>query len=294
MKYNLTQIAQQLENELRERLDKSGLMFRLFSRVKTQRSIIHKMGIKGEAYRNGTLLMQDIIGFRVVLYFQDDIDIVALFLSSNGLVRKSIDEPDSSTFRPQRLNLTLSIPESLVDDFRHELPEEFAPYIGSTYEVQIRTIFSEGWHEVEHDLRYKCKEDWKDCEPYSRTLNGLIATLETAEWTMKSLFHEMATKNYLFGNYRAMLRNKMRLRLTNDDFSPAVTEFLQQHPDIAEAVLKTDRMIFVFTLLHHRQHLPLTFDHVLFLMNRIEFLHPELKMLETPETRQIMDEFLAS
>ena len=142
MKYNLTQIAQQLENELRERLNKSGLMFRLFSRVKTQRSIIHKMGIKGEAYRNGTLLMQDIIGFRVVLYFQDDVDIVALFLSSNGLVRKSIDEPDSSTFRPQRLNLTLSIPESLVDDFRHELPEEFAPYIGSTYEVQIRTIFS--------------------------------------------------------------------------------------------------------------------------------------------------------
>ena len=163
MKYNLTQIAQQLENELRERLNKSGLMFRLFSRVKTQRSIIHKMGIKGEAYRNGTLLMQDIIGFRVVLYFQDDVDIVALFLSSNGLVRKSIDEPDSSTFRPQRLNLTLSIPESLVDDFRHELPEEFAPYIGSTYEVQIRTIFSEGWHEVEHDLRYKCKEDWKYC-----------------------------------------------------------------------------------------------------------------------------------
>ena len=102
MKYNLTQIAQQLENELRERLNKSGLMFRLFSRVKTQRSIIHKMGIKGEAYRNGTLLMQDIIGFRVVLYFQDDVDIVAAMVWCESLSMSPTpprSAPNASTSR---------------------------------------------------------------------------------------------------------------------------------------------------------------------------------------------------
>ena len=294
MAYTLHDIADRLQRDLISKIAKSGLMFRLFCRVKTIESIRHKMGNKGYLYLSGKTKMQDIIGLRIVVYFPDDIEVLSTYFGCGELVKESIDTPDDSTFRPKRLNITRRLPDDYETDFRAALPKEYADIIDSTYEIQIRTVFSEGWHEVEHDLRYKCKNDWKGYETQSRTLNGIIATLETAEWTMKSLFHEMATKNYLFGNYRAMLRNKMRLRLTNDDFSPAVTEFLQQHPDIAEAVLKTDRMIFVFTLLHHRQHLPLTFDNVLFLMNRIEFLNPELKMLETPETRQIMDEFLAS
>ncbi|MBK7959276.1 MAG: hypothetical protein IPK03_14995 [Bacteroidetes bacterium] len=27
--------------------------------------------------------------------------------------------------------------------------------VDSTFEVQLRTILSEGWHEIDHDLRYK-------------------------------------------------------------------------------------------------------------------------------------------
>lgn len=276
----IQEIAELLKQDLQRRMEQSGLMFRLFARVKTRRSILHKMGIKGEAYRAGKMMMQDIIGFRIVLYFQDDVDIVSLFLSRKGLVRKSVDEPDTYTFRPQRLNLTLSIPEEYVADFRSGLPQEYAPYIGSTYEVQIRTIFSEGWHEVEHDLRYKCKDDWEGYETYSRTLNGLLGTLETAEWTMKSLFADLAAKNCLMGNYRAMFRNKFHLRLANDDFSPEVTDFLQQHPELPQEILGMDRMMLVFTLLNHRRPLPLTFDHVLFLVNRVELMHPELKALE--------------
>lgn len=289
----LQRIAVLLEQELRCRMDQSGLMYRLFFRVKTERSIRHKMTIKGDAYRAGKMLMQDIIGFRIVLYFQDDVDIVSLFLSRNGLVRKSVDEPDTFTFRPQRLNLTLAIPEEQVEAFRAELPEEYAPYIGSTYEVQIRTIFSEGWHEVEHDLRYKCKEDWEGYETYSRVLNGLIGTLETAEWSMKSLFADLADKNFKMGNYRAMFRNKLHLRLRNDDFSPQVTDFLERHPEVAKVVLEMDRVMLVFALMNRERPLPLTFDNLLFLINRFELLNPELRELEDEAFREQFGELTA-
>ena len=110
----------------------------------------------------------------------------------------------------------------MTEEFSAALPEQFRDCIEPTYEIQIRTVFSEGWHEVEHDLRYKCKEDWEGCEPYSRALNGVIATLETAEWNMKSLFADMARLNFIHSNYTAMLRNKFHLKFKAETLSEAL------------------------------------------------------------------------
>ena len=287
-------IAQRLESLLATQLNNCGLMFRLFSRVKTTSSLAHKMRIKGEKYRSGKSLIQDMIGLRIVAYFQDDVEALATYFSYGEAVGSSIDELNSSTFCPQRLNLTCPIPEAFVSDFRQALPAEYAPYIDNTYEIQIRTVFSEGWHEVEHDLRYKCKADWEQCEPYSRVLNGLIATLETAEWNMKMLFDQMAHTNLQTRNYRAMLRNKMHLRIEGEDFSEAVSAFLQQHPEVAEQVLKTDRLVIVLALLNHTKPIPLTYDVLLFLINRIEQISKELQALEPQDAQSLLDVFLRS
>ena len=290
----IREVAERLEADLAERLERSGLMHRLFMRVKTMRSIAHKMRMKGERYRQGTVRMQDIIGLRVVLYFPEDVDILAFYLSCQGLVKQSIDEPDISTFRPRRLNLTKRIPEADIEAFREGLPPEYAPFIDETYEIQIRTIFSEGWHEVEHDLRYKCQGDWIGCESYSRTLNGLFATLETAEWGMQALFREMAGKNRVDGNYGAMLRNMMRIRLKSDDFSPAVSDYLKTHPLVAERLMAADRMVLMLTILNHEGSIRLDHDNVLFLVNRIELKDKGVRALEHVEVSRRLDEFLRS
>ena len=289
----LRTITNKLESQMFQHLNQCGLMFRLFSRVKTISSLHHKMQIKGDSYRAGKSLIQDMIGLRIVLYFQDDVDALAFFYSCGEVVKSSIDEFDSSTFRPQRLNLTCNLPAELVEDFRKSLPEELAPYIDNTYEIQIRTIFSEGWHEVEHDLRYKCKEDWEGCESYSRVLNGVIATLETAEWSMKSLFDQMARVNYQNKNYRAMLRNKMHLRIKGEDFSENINDFLLRNPQIAEGVLNTDRFVIILTLLNHQKSIELTYDNLLFLINRIEMNNQELRNMESESTKTMLDNFLA-
>lgn len=287
----LRTITDKLESQMYQHLNQCGLMFRLFSRVKTISSLHHKMQIKGNSYRAGKSLIQDMIGLRIVLYFQDDVDALAFFYSCGEVVKSSIDEFETSTFRPQRLNLTCNLPAEFIEDFRKSLPEEFSDYIDNTYEIQIRTIFSEGWHEVEHDLRYKCKEDWEGCESYSRVLNGVIATLETAEWNMKSLFDQMARVNFQNKNYRAMLRNKMRLRIKGEDISANIQEYLLQHPHLTESILNTDRFVIILTLLNHQKSIELTYDNLLFLINRIEMCHEELKEMEPVSTRKMLDDF---
>jgi ppGpp synthetase/RelA/SpoT-type nucleotidyltranferase len=291
MQSPLERIATQLTSDISKSLSRCGLMFRIFSRVKTESSIRHKLEVK---YASKKTMIQDMIGMRIVVYFQDDVDVLALYYSIGDVVKKSIDEFDSSTFRPQRLNITSRIPAEMTEEFYAALPEQFRDCIEPTYEIQIRTVFSEGWHEVEHDLRYKCKEDWEGCESYSRALNGVIATLETAEWNMKSLFADMARHNFRHSNYTAMLRNKFHLRFKSEALSENLNIYLNEHRHLAEDLLNADRLIVVYMMLTHKADFSLTYDNLLFLINRIEMMDFDLMAMEPEDTKLMINAFLNS
>ena len=287
----LEEIKDRILNDLSRRMTQSGIMFRIFGRAKSLRSLEHKMQIKGDKYRAGAKI-QDMIGLRIVLYFSEDVEAMEMFLCNGDLVDRSVDNLDVSTFRPQRLNLVKKIPEEYLEDFKAALPKEYAPYLDDTLEIQIRTVFSEGWHEVEHDLRYKCKEDWEGCDSFSRQLNGVIATLETAQWSMGAIFHEMAQKNLINGNYHAMLRNKLLLRFADDDLSDELKAYLDAHEDIARQLYQTDRMVFLMALLNHENPIPLYYDNAVFLINRIDIMDEGIKKLETEVFRKAFDKFI--
>ena len=273
MENTIQLITSKLTSDIFELLSRRGIMFRIFSRVKTENSIKHKLEVK---YAEKKSRVQDMIGIRIVTYFQDDIDVLALYYSVGDVVKKAIDEFDSSTFRPQRLNITNRIPAEMTEDFLAALPEQFRDCIDTTY------------------LRYKCKEDWEGCEPYSRTLNGLIATLETAEWNMKAIFADMARQNFIHSNYTAMLRNKFHLRFKSEALSEKLDSFLKENRHLAEAALNVDRLIVVYTLLTHKEDFDLTFDNLLFLINRIEMMDADLMAIEPEDTKQMLNTFLNS
>ncbi len=289
----LKDISKKLTEEFTSQLSKSGMMFRIFSRVKTLSSMKHKMEVK-YAGRKSASKLQDVIGIRIVVYFQDDVDALSLYFSQMNVVKESIDEFDTSTFRPQRLNLTCRLPENMIPEFRAALPSEYADWIDDTYEIQIRTVFSEGWHEVEHDLRYKCKADWEGCESQSRILNGLIATLETAEWNMKALFNDVAVRNLDQRNYSAMLRNKMHIRLKGEGLSQEIKEFLLNNHNIAKAVMSVDRLIIMHTLLAHSAKIELDYDRLFYLINRIEIMDSQIHAMEPRDIAQDLNMFLLS
>lgn len=290
MPNTLERITAQLASEISDSLSRRGLMFRIFSRVKSESSIRRKL-VKYEDKKTG---LQDMIGIRIVAYFQDDVDALALYYSIGDVVKKAIDEFDPSTFRPQRLNITNRIPAEMIGDFLEAIPECYRDRVEPTYELQIRTVFSEGWHEVEHDLRYKCKDDWAGCEAYSRALNGVIATLETAEWNMKSIFADMARHNFNHSEYTAMLRNKFHLRFEPGSLSETMDNYLRQNRHLAEAVLNADRLIVVYTLLTHKADFYLTYDNLLFLINRIEMMDLDLMAMEPEDTKNMLTTFLNS
>ena len=291
MQNTLEQIAAQLTSEISNSLSRCGLMYRIFSRVKSEDSIRHKLEVK---YAGKKAKLQDMIGIRIVAYFQDDVDALALYYSVGDVVKKAIDEPDSSTFCPQRLNITSRIPADMIEDFVSALPEEIRDSVEPTYELQIRTVFSEGWHEVEHDLRYKCKADWVGCEPYSRALNGVIATLETAEWNMKAIFADMARHNFHHSDYTAMLRNKFHLRFKSESLSESLNNYLIGKKHLAEAALNVDRLIVICTLLTHKAYFDLTYDNLFYLINRIEMMDPAIVAMEPEASRLMLEAFLNS
>ena len=207
---NSSGVMNEVTKQISLKLDSVGLMFRIFSRSKSLSSIERKL--KSDTSYGVTKKLQDLIGIRVVLYINDDIDTVREIIKGEFNERSndiSIDQIKHEEFKALRYNIVYSLDENLIETLN--LGED-AKSIDTTFELQIRTIFSEGWHEVEHDLRYKCKPDWVGYDDQSRRLNGVYASLETSEWTMIKIFEELSYNHYKNRDWSAMFRQKFRLR----------------------------------------------------------------------------------
>lgn len=182
-------VIKSLEKELKSYLDKCGLFYKVFSRIKSSKSVYDKLDNRAKKGIQN-YKMQDLIGIRIVLYFKSDIKLCEKLINQHfNVLDISKDEELTDKFCPQRINYVCSLPEDVVNEFD---PIIWTYPIDKSFEVQIRTIFSEGWHEIEHDFRYKCLSDWDKNEDLSRTLNGIFATLDNCDWTILSLLTEVA------------------------------------------------------------------------------------------------------
>ena len=58
--------------------------------------------------------------------------------------------------------------------------------------------------------------------------------------------------------------------------------------------MNADRLIVIYTLLTHKADFVLTYDNLLFLINRIEMMDLELMAMEPEGTKLMLDAFLNS
>lgn len=144
------------------------------------------------------------------------------------------------------------------DSFRH---------IDSTFEIQIRTTLSEGWHEIEHNMRYKCKSEWTSLEEESRTLNCIHATLENSDRTLFKLFEEIAYQHYKSKNWTGMLRNKFRLHFTTDPLSPSIAELFDNDKHLAKQFYKAERNQVINEIIKRNLRMEISFDNIIYLCN---------------------------
>lgn len=261
-------IAEYIRRDIEEILLRVGLLCRVFGRGKGKQSLATKQNKVDGKYTLDGKRIQDAIGIRVAFYFSEDIEIVEKILSSKfKLDEKSstVDIPTTDQFTVIRHNLIYQVPSEYLLDFQRAVGNQ---PIDTTFELQLRSILSEGWHEVDHDLRYKSKSNWDSQDDLSRALNGIMATLETSEWSMRKIFEDLAYRHYKKKNWPAMLHSKVRMRAT-PILSKNLIDLLDKDNDLAKEVFRVNRKKVIHCFAHLPFGLPVNLDNVIYVWNHI-------------------------
>lgn len=278
--------AEYLRAEIEQKLTSCGILCRVFGRGKSHNSLQVKLSKVNEdgvtpVYKVDQRLIQDAIGIRVVVYFSDDVDIARSLLCESYLFDESasaIDRPKSEEFSVTRYNLIFKIPDKHIKSVEGGIAGRA---IDSTFEVQLRSVLSEGWHEVEHDLRYKKKDHWVGNDDLSRSLNGIVAALETSEWGMRKIFEDLAYRHYKAGNWDAMLLLKLRMRMEGT-IDETLNKIFDQDRSVGKKFLRMERLDFFLAYNKVYSTLPLTASNVVYISNLIHGFSDKIKDV-TPE-----------
>lgn len=146
------------------------------ARVKTEESLEKKITSKGKY--NNLSDIHDIIGIRIILYFESDINKIASIIASefeidriNSIDKRERDDP--AQFGYMSLHYIVALSEN-----RLALPE-YEAYRSMKAEIQIRSIIQHAWAEIEHDLGYKSELDIP--KKIRHDFHRLAALLEQAD-----------------------------------------------------------------------------------------------------------------
>lgn len=152
-------------------------------RLKDRDSLAAKLARPDRTYR-ALWDVTDLVGLRVITYFEDGVDRVGELLASRLPVdfHHSIDKRRHHDDRFGYRSLHFVCRVATGDDPR--LPRELR------YEIQVRTMLQHAWAEIEHDLGYKSD----DSVPAAarRRLNRLAGLLELADQEFLAIRRELA------------------------------------------------------------------------------------------------------
>jgi len=149
-------------------------------RVKTRDKIASKYQDPAKNYFKLTEIT-DLIGFRIITYYEDDVDRAAEFICAQFVADPRSNDArvrPADSFGYHALNLVCSYPES-----RLALAENKA-YAGDCFEIQITSILRHAWSEMEHSW-YDLKDSFP--EKIKRRYNRLAALIEIAEEEFREL-----------------------------------------------------------------------------------------------------------
>jgi ppGpp synthetase/RelA/SpoT-type nucleotidyltranferase len=119
----------------------------------------------------------DLVGIRVITYFEDEIDTIAELISSEFEIdpKNSIDKRiiENDRFGYKSLHYVAKFKKERLDLM------EYSTFSNISFEIQIRSILQHSWAEIEHDIGYKGEFEIPDIA--KRTFSRIAALLETAD-----------------------------------------------------------------------------------------------------------------
>ena len=234
----INNVKMSLLNTLVTKLNNAGIYFNSTSRIKSESSLLHKLETGKYSMQEGGRKIQDIIGIRINLFYLEDMDICEKILEETFLLDNwSKTKNEENKFEAQKCNGVFRIPSKYLRNIPASVWNK--PF-DQTFEVQLRTVLFEGWHEIEHEMRYKYKlgsdsketDLWTGHEDLSRVMNSIIANLELCDWSIMQIFNSIHDSQYKEKNWENAIRSKYRLRITQDPLKPELREYLDNNPDI--------------------------------------------------------------
>lgn len=276
----INNVKMSLLNTLVTKLNNAGIYFNSTSRIKSESSLLHKLETGKYSMQEGGRKIQDIIGIRINLFYLEDMDICEKILEETFLLDNwSKTKNEENKFEAQKCNGVFRIPSKYLRNIPASVWNK--PF-DQTFEVQLRTVLFEGWHEIEHEMRYKYKlgsdsketDLWTGHEDLSRVMNSIIANLELCDWSIMQIFNSIHDSQYKEKNWENAIRSKYRLRITQDPLKPELREYLDNNPDIVAQFHTVSKRDLVEILLNKKYHKELTPDRVIYLINK-EIVHNE-------------------
>lgn len=211
------ELAATVNNMIKGALAGSGISpMQVTFRVKTKESISGKLYRKSDKYPT-LLSMTDVVGFRIICYFSDNVDTVASCLEDLFEIDRenSIDKRSAipaTAFGYLSLHYICRLKKA--PDIREELCE-------IPFEIQIRSVLQHTWAEIEHDLGYK--SEFGVPRSIRREFSRVAGLLEVADELFLNIKHEL-------DEYKATVReniaNDRAGNMTLDLIT--LTEYLEQ------------------------------------------------------------------
>ena len=272
----LNDIRTKLEQILMTKLRNAGIYFHSMSRVKTLSSLQRKLDTGKYGAGKEDKKIQDLIGIRINLFYTEDIRICEYLLEDTFMIDNwSKTAWEENRFEAQKCNGVFRIPSKYLVNISDSLWEQ--PF-DKTFEVQLRTVLFEGWHEIEHEMRYKYKMDegfddsrgnlWDGQEKDARVMNSIIANLELCDWSIVQIFDNLARDQYLKKNWENAIRSKYRLKITQDELKPEVRKYFDEHPEVIEKFWAVSKQQLVNILLNKKYQKVLSPNRVIYLINK--------------------------
>lgn len=210
-------LAETVNSLITERLKQTDISpMQVKYRVKTQESIAGKLFRKSDRYPD-LLHMTDIVGFRIICYFSDQVDTVATFL-------EEMFDVDTENSIDKRSSIPATAFGYLSLHYICRLRKENA---GSEdlcripFEIQIRSVLQHTWAEIEHDLGYK--SEFGVPRNIRREFSRVAGLLEVADELFLNIKNDLRV-------YKAEVREKIANDCAGDMSLDLITlsEYIEQ------------------------------------------------------------------
>lgn len=214
-----------LADLVRGLMDKAGIeVHAVEHRAKSVESFRDKIRRPGKHYGNPLQDVSDLVGVRVILYYEEDVRKVCNLLKREFIIVKSQSADKAKMRTEDRFGY-------LSDDYVAKLSKsrqrlsEWAKYKELKVEIQVRTVLQHAWAAYSHKLYYKQESLFS--EQYRRRLVRLAGLLELADEEFGDLKKQALTRSRRAKRQLSQGRYGLKVNLTS------VTEYVRTSEVVA-------------------------------------------------------------